>query len=311
MAKIAVIGTGLVGATAAFALIEGDLVHEIVLLDINRSRVEGEALDLGDSTAFTGPSRVFVGDYQDCHDADIIVFTAGANQRPGESRLVLAEKNFEVLRDVLQKLMPCWRGGILFIVSNPVDILTYAACRLSGMDRSKVFGSGTILDSARFRHALSTHARVDARNIHAYVIGEHGDSAVPLWGRATVAGIHFDELCRQVNAPYPDREAVNTYIRQAAYRIIERKGATYYAVGLAIRKVCEAILKDQHRVLTVSGWLSGHYGYHNTVFSLPTVVGRSGRLAELELPLDRTEESALKYSAAIIKAAQERLRELQ
>ncbi|MEW6573668.1 MAG: L-lactate dehydrogenase [Bacillota bacterium] len=307
MAKIAIIGIGSVGATAAYALVASDLAQEIVLLDINRSRVEGEALDLGDSTAFTTPKKVFVGEYEDCHNADIVVFTAGANQRPGESRLALVERNYEVLRDVLNKLENHWRGGILIIVSNPVDVLTYAAAKTTGLERFRVIGSGTILDSARFRHALSAHAGVDARSIHAYVIGEHGDTAVPLWSRATAAGILLDDFCRQKGIPSPERKTITNFIRQAAYRIIERKGATYYAVGLGIRRICEAILKDQNSVLTVSGMLEGQYGYANTAFSLPTVVGKNGRGPAIELPLDRDEQAALKHSAALLKVAQERL----
>lgn len=302
MAKVAIIGAGSVGATTAYALVASDLVEEIVLIDINRPRAEGEALDLGDSTAFTTPTRVFAGDYPDCQNADLIIFAAGAGQRPGESRLALAEKNHAVLRDVLKQLMPYWRGGLLLIVSNPVDVLTYAAVKITALEPSRVLGSGTILDSARFRYALSTYTEVDARNIHAYVIGEHGDSAVPLWSRVRVGGIPLEEFCRQKRIVPPDREAVTTAVRQAAYRIIERKGATYYAIGLGIRRICEAILKDQKSVLTVSGWLGGQYGFNDLAFSLPTVVGRNGRDIALELPLTDAELAALRYSAGILKA---------
>ncbi|RPF46815.1 L-lactate dehydrogenase [Thermodesulfitimonas autotrophica] len=307
MATIAVIGAGSVGATTAYAIIASNIVEEIVLIDINRPRAEGEALDLGDSTAFTTPTRVFAGDYADCQNADLVIFAAGAGQRPGESRLALAEKNHAVLRDVLAQLMPYWRGGLLLIVSNPVDLLTYAAVKITGLEPSRVLGSGTILDSARFRYALSTYTGVDARNIHAYVIGEHGDSAVPLWSRVRVAGIPLDEFCHQKGIAPPDREVVTTAVRQAAYRIIERKGATYYAIGLGIRRICEAILKDQKSVLTVSGLLAGQYGFNDLSFSLPTVVGKNGRGIALELPLVAEELAALRHSAAILKAAQERL----
>jgi L-lactate dehydrogenase len=307
VAKIAVIGVGAVGATTAYALTIGGLTQEIVLLDTNRPRTEGEALDLGDSTAFTSPVRIYAGDYPDCQDADIVITTAGANQRPGESRLDLAERNFGIIRNVLDRLTVHWRGGLLLVVTNPVDVLTYAAAKLTGLGKSRVLGSGTILDSARFRHALSAHAGVDARSIHAYVIGEHGDSAVPLWSRATVAGIAFNDFCRQKGIAPPGREAITTAIRKAAYRIIERKGATYYAVGLALRRICEAILKDQNSVLTVCSLLEGQYGYRDTAFSLPTVVGKNGRSTALELPLDNEEAAALKHSAAVLKAAQERL----
>jgi L-lactate dehydrogenase len=307
LAKIAVIGVGAVGATCAYALIAGGLAHEIVLIDIDRARMEGEALDLGDATAFTNPVRLYAGDYPDCRDADIIIFTAGANQRPGQNRLDLAGGNYGVLRDVLSKLTPHWRGGIFLLVSNPVDILTCAAARITGLEHARVLGSGTILDSARFRHALSTHVRVDARNIHAYVVGEHGDSAVPLWSLATAAGMHIDDFCRGLNIPLPDRESTNTLIREAARRIIERKGATYYAVGLAVRRICEAILHDQNSVITVSGCLSGQYGFCNIAFSLPTVVGKNGRVRALELPLSEAEGTALRHSATVLRVAQERL----
>lgn len=263
-------------------------------------------MDLGDSTAFTTPTQVSVGDYPDCHNADIVVFTAGANQRPGESRLDLTEKNYGILREVISKLIPCWRGGLLLVVTNPVDVLTYAT-KLCGLEPSRVLGSGTILDSARFRYALSKHTGVDARSIYAYVTGEHGDSAAPLWSRATVAGIHLDDLCRQRESVPPDKEAITNAIRQAAHQIIERKGATYYAIGPGIRRICEAILKDQKSVLTVSGLCESRYGYRDTAFSLPTVVGENGRGIALELPPDEEEDAALQRSAATLKGTQERL----
>ncbi|MGO0122003.1 L-lactate dehydrogenase [Desulfothermobacter acidiphilus] len=296
MAKIAIIGTGAVGATAAYALIAGGLLEELVLLDANRSKAEGEALDLGDSTAFTPPAKVYPGDYPDLARAELVIFAAGSNQRPGETRLDLTQRNIQVLQEVAQQLSIHWRGGILLVVTNPVDVLTHVAWKLLGIEPSRVMGTGTVLDSARFRHALSRHTGVDARNLHAYVLGEHGDSAVLLWSRAMVAGIPLEDFCRQRGLPAPDRAEIDRYVRQAAYRIIERKGATYYAIGLGIRRLCEAILRNQHSVLTVTGPVEA-YGLRDVSFSLPTVVGREGRVFPLEIPLAPPEEDALHRSA--------------
>ncbi|MEW5762619.1 MAG: NAD(P)-binding domain-containing protein, partial [Bacillota bacterium] len=196
-AKIGVIGAGRVGATVAYTLMLSGLVSEIVIIDVDRARAEGEAMDLADGTAFTGPVRVYPGDYADLAGADIVVFCAGASQRPGESRLDLLQRNINVVREVVGRLLRYWRGGTLLMVSNPVDALTYAAFKLSGLPSGSVLGSGTVLDSARFRHLLSLHARTDVRNVHAYVIGEHGDSEVLLWSKATIAGVGIDEFCRR------------------------------------------------------------------------------------------------------------------
>ncbi|RDV82886.1 L-lactate dehydrogenase [Ammonifex thiophilus] len=304
MAKIAIIGAGSVGATAAYALIASGLGEEIVLIDVNRAKAEGEALDLGDSTAFTTPVKIYAGDYSDVGNADLIIFAAGANQRPGETRLDLTQRNVAVLKEVAGKLAVHWRGGILLMVTNPVDVLTYVASRLLDLDPRRVLGTGTILDSARFRYALSQYTGVDARNLHAYVIGEHGDTAVLLWSRATVAGIPLEDFCQQRGLKPPDKEQIDQYVRQAAYRIIERKGATYYAIGLGIRRLCEAILKNQHSVLTVTGPVEGTYGYEGVAFSLPTVVGREGRLFTLELPLSSREEEELRRSVDTLLKAQ-------
>ncbi|MBE0466070.1 MAG: L-lactate dehydrogenase, partial [Candidatus Desulforudis sp.] len=258
--KVAVVGVGAVGATVAYTLLTADLANEIVLIDIDRSRVEGEAMDIADGTPFTGPVRIYAGGYEDCRDALIIVFAAGANQHPGETRLELAARNLEVVRNVVDRLLRYWGGGVLLMVTNPVDILTYAALRFSGLPEEAVIGSGTVLDSARFRHLLSRHCQVDSRNIHAYVLGEHGDSEVFLWSRASIAGIHVDEFCDRRGVPRPDRREFAQRVRGAAARIISRKGATYYGVSLSVRRICEAVVRDQESVLTVSGLVHGYCG---------------------------------------------------
>jgi L-lactate dehydrogenase len=299
--KIVIIGAGAVGAAVAYSLVTANLANEVVLIDIDRARAEGEAMDIADGTPFTGPVRIYAGDYEDCRDALVIVFAAGANQRPGETRLDLAARNLRVVRDVTDRLLRHWSGGVLLMVTNPVDVLTYAALRFSGLPEHAVIGSGTVLDSARFRHLLSRHCRVDARNVHAYVLGEHGDSQVFLWSRAAIAGIHVDEFCDRTGVPRPDRRQLTDQVRRAASEIISRKGATYYGVSLCVRRICEAIVRDQQSVLTVSGLVQGYYAITDTSFSLPTVVGRKGRLKVLDLPLDDDEEKALRHSAGVLR----------
>jgi len=305
--KIGIIGAGRVGATVAYTLMLSGLVTEIVLVDADRAKAEGEAMDLADGTAFTGPVRIYMGEYADCRDASIIVFCAGVGQRPGESRLDLLQRNYEVLRDVLTALMRSWSGGVLLMVTNPVDVLTYAAYKIAGLPAGQVMGSGTVLDSARFRHLLSLYTRTDVRNVHAYVIGEHGESEVFVWSKATIAGVDIDEFCRRRGIPEPDREYIVARVRRAAAEIISRKGATNYAVSLAVRRIVEAVLHDQHSVLTVSGPLDGAYGLHGTCVSLPSIVGANGRRQVLALPLDPGEEAALRKSVAVLQDAQRQI----
>ncbi|MBO8128057.1 MAG: L-lactate dehydrogenase [Peptococcaceae bacterium] len=304
MAKIVVIGAGAVGATVGYTLMVSKMVTELVFIDIDKARAEGEAMDISDGTPFTGPIKIYAGEYTDCKGAEMVIFAAGANQRPGESRLDLVERNLRVVKDVMGKLLRHWGGGVLLMVTNPVDVLTYAVHKLTGLPAGMIFGSGTVLDSARFRHLLSLHARVDTRNVHAYVVGEHGDSEVFLWSRADIAGIHIDEFCERRGVPVPDRKFIASRVRNAAAEIINRKGATYYGVSLAVRRICEAVLRDQHSVLTVTGLIDGQYGIKGTCLSLPCIIGKRGRLRVLELPLADNEESTLRHSASILQEIQ-------
>ncbi len=301
--KIAVVGAGSVGSASAYALMISGLVSEMALVDNDRKKAEGEAMDLAHGASFVSPIRIYAGDYQDCHDADIIVFSAGAGQKPGETRLDLIHKNIRVLREVLPRIISPDGECILLMVSNPVDVLTYAALRITGLPPSRVMGSGTVLDSSRFRYLISEQCRVEARNVHAYVVGEHGDSEVPLWSLANIAGIRVEDFCCMHGVPCLDKEALSGQVRRAGYEIIERKGATYYAIGLAVRRICESIIRDENSILTVSGLMDGEYGIRDICLSLPSLVNREGRVRTLPVPMSEEEERALRNSARVLKEA--------
>ncbi len=304
--KIAVVGVGAVGASTAYALAVSGLASELVLVDANRAKAEGEAMDLAHAAAFIKPIRIYAGDYEDCRDASIIIFTAGANQKPGETRLDLLLKNYGILRESLPRLLG---GGdsIFIIVSNPVDVLTYAALKISGLPPERVFSSGTVLDSSRFRHRLSYHCGVAPRNVHAYVVGEHGDSEVLLWSLANIAGTGIDRYCELAGIPPANRREVDSQVRNAGYEIISRKGASYYAVSLALKRICESIIRDENSILSVSGLLEGMYGISGCCLSLPSVISSNGRGKPLELPLSDEEEDALRMSADVLKSAIQKL----
>jgi len=300
--KVAVVGAGSVGATFAYALMLNGLVGEIVLIDIDRKRAEGEAMDINHAVPLSNPVRVWAGDYSDCAGADVVVVTAGTAQRPGETRLDLVQRNAEIFKDVIPSITEHNETGILLIATNPVDVLSCVAWKLSGFPSKRVIGSGTVLDTARFRYLLSEHLDLDPRNVHAYVVGEHGDSEVPVWSLANVAGMRLQEYCRRAQCDIGDdvRDRISHQVRDAAYEVIDRKGATYYAVSVALVRIVEAILRDQHTVLTVSNLVRGSYGISDVMFSLPAVIGREGVERVVELALDDEEVAALKRCANVL-----------
>ncbi|MCS5695079.1 L-lactate dehydrogenase [Desulfofundulus thermocisternus] len=300
--KIAVVGVGAVGSATAYAVMMSGLISELVLVDINRERAEGEAMDLAHGASFIKPIRIYAGEYEDCRDADIVIFCAGVNQKPGETRLDLVQRNFAILKDVLVRLLPLEEHGVFLMVTNPVDILTYAALRLTSLPPSRVIGSGTVLDSSRFRYLLSQYCQVEPRNIHAYVVGEHGDTEVPLWSLANIAGMPVQEFCCWRGVPCLDPEEISRRVREAAYEVIARKGATCYAIGLAVKRICESILRDENSILTVSGLVDGEYGITGVCLSLPSIVNRTGRARVLAVPLAAREEEALHHSARTLQS---------
>ena len=300
--KVVIVGAGRVGSTYAYALILRGLVGEIAVIDLDQDRARGEAMDLGHAAPLSSPVRVCAGTYEDCRDADIVMITAGAAQREGESRLDLLKRNARVLEAVVPQAVRYNPNAILLIATNPVDIMSYVAWKASGLSPEHVIGSGTVLDTARFRFLLSRRLDVDPRNIHAYVIGEHGDSEVPIWSRASVAGIPLDDYCRYADCTLSEdfQAAVEADTKNAAYEIIRMKGATYYAVAAALLRITESILLDQRSILAVSTLVPREYGLGEVSLSLPSVAGRHGVVRPLEIPLNESERVAIRHSAGIL-----------
>ena len=301
--RVAIVGAGNVGSTVAYALLMSGLSAEIVLIDANQSKAEGEAMDLNHAVPLTHPTKIRVGSLSDCAGAAVTVIAAGAGQKPGESRLDLVKRNADIFSAIVPEAAKHNPTGILLVTTNPVDVLTYHSWKISGLPEKQVIGSGTILDTARFRYLLSQHFDVDARSVHAYIIGEHGDSEVPVWSLANIAGMRLEEFCRTNGCPF-DVAAMNDIFkktRDAAYEIIKRKGATYYAVAAGIIRIVEAILRDQRTVLTVSTLIRNYNGLDDVCLSLPTVVDRGGVEGFLRLDLNESERSALAISAQVLK----------
>ena len=297
--KAAIVGCGSVGASIAFRFLQQGLFSRLVLLDANREKAEGEAMDLSDGLPYGATMEITAGDYGDISDCALVVVTAGVNQRPGETRLELIERNTIILKSIMKEITSRPFEGILLIVSNPVDVLTYAAQRLSGYPRERVIGSGTVLDTARLKQLLGEELRVDSRNVHAFIVGEHGDSELAVWSGANVSGLDLDDFCRLRGKALSqgDKERLYREIRDSANEIIKRKGATYYGIAMAVGRIAECIVKDEHAVLPISVVLDQEYGLGNVALSIPSIVGKNGLEKILEIPLGQAERSALNVAA--------------
>ncbi len=302
--RVAIVGVGNVGATCAYTLMMSGRASEIVLIDANKARAEGEAMDLNHAVPFTSPVRIWAGDYADCAGAAVTVITAGAAQKPGETRLDLVKKNTGIFRSIVPQIAQHNPNGIILVAANPVDVLSYVAWKLSGLPAARVIGSGTILDTARFRYLLSQYFGVDPRSVHATIIGEHGDSEVPVWSLANIAGMRLIDFCCIQDVKYDQARMDELFVqtRDAAYEIIKRKGATFYAIGAGLTRIVEAILRDESTVLTVSSLIDRYYGIDDVYLSLPTVVDRGGVEALLRLQLDEMEIVGLRRSADVLKS---------
>jgi len=304
--KVVVVGAGSVGATYCYALAQSGLADEIVLIDRNNDVLQGQVLDLIHGQPFFPTVNIRAGSKADYADAQLVLITAGSSQRPGETRLQLLIKNSEIVGSIAEEIASQKCNGIMLIVSNPVDVLTYVAIKRSGWDRSRVIGSGTVLDSARFRHILSNHCGVDVHNVHAYILGEHGDSEFAAWSMTHVAGINIDEycpVCNQCADWEKQRQLIEQQVRDSAYHIINYKGSTHYAVGLALVKITAAILRGQNSVLTVSTLLDGEFGINDVSLSMPCVVSDNGITKIIKSPLSQNEVDLLFRSADILRRA--------
>jgi len=301
--KIAVIGCGFVGAACAFSLMQSGLFSEMVLIDADKEKAEGEAMDISHGVPFAKPIKIYAGDYEDIVDASLIVITAGANQKPGETRLDLVKKNIAIFQSILPEIKKRNYNGILLVVANPVDILTTVAVKLSGLPENKVLGSGTVLDTARLKHELGNHLDVDARSVHAFIIGEHGDSEIAAWSSANVSGIPLNTFC-EMRGHFNHEEAMKRIaedVKNSAYEIITKKRATYYGVAMAVKRICEAIIRDEKSILPVSSMMHGGYGIKGIALSMPAIVGRSGVERHVPIQLNEEEIENLRKSAKTLE----------
>lgn len=303
--KVAVVGCGFVGSSSAFALMQSGMFSEMVLIDVMKDKAEGEAMDISHGTSLNAPMNIYAGDYADARDAAITVITAGANQKPGETRLDLIQKNISIHSGIMKEIRAQKFEGILLIVANPVDILTYYAKKMSGLPENKVFGSGTVLDTARLRYLLGTKLDVDSRSVHAYVIGEHGDSEIATWACANVSGVPLQDFFALRGMGDQDltlaEKDIADDVKNAAYRIIEKKHATYYGIAMSVVRICRAVLKDEKSVLPVSTTLDGSYGIDGVSLSVPAIVGRNGIEGLVPVMLSESERDELVASAEVLK----------
>ncbi len=301
--KVAIVGCGFVGAASAFCLMQSGLFSEMVLLDADREKAEGEALDISHGVPFAKPMNIYAGGYDDIADAAVIVITAGANQKPGETRLDLVRKNIDVYKKIIPEIAKRDCGGILLIVSNPVDILTYTAMKLSGFTENRVIGSGTVLDTARLKQSVSKHLEVDSRSVHAFIIGEHGDSEIAAWSSANVSGIALDKFC-EMRGHYNHKEStaqIAESVKNSAYEIIAKKRATYYGIAMSVKRICEAIIRNEKSILPVSSMMHGEYGIEDVVLSMPSIVGKFGVENRVSISLNESEIADLQKSAETLK----------
>ena len=301
--KVAVIGCGFVGSSSAFALIQSGLFSEMVLIDADTKRAEGEAMDISHGISFARPMQIYAGNYDDITDAAIIVITAGANQKPDETRLDLIKKNAAIMKSIVGEIKKRDFGGILLIVSNPVDILTLIALKESGYPSNRVIGSGTVLDTGRFKYLLGEHLDVDSRSVHAFIIGEHGDSELAAWSNARIGGLKVNDFC-ELRGHFNHEQSMKKIfenVRNSAYEIIERKHATYYGIAMAVKRICEAIVRNEKSILPVSSLMTGEYGLNDVVLSIPAVVDETGVQKVIPIELNDEELTKLKDSANILK----------
>ena len=301
--KAAIIGCGFVGSASAFSLMQSGLFSELVLIDANREKAEGEALDIAHGIPFARQMKIYAGDYDDIMDSAVIIVTAGANQKPEETRLDLVHKNVNIFKSIIPEVAKRDYQGILLIVANPVDILTYTALKLSGMPENRVIGSGTVLETARLKYRLGEHLSVDSRSVHAFIVGEHGDSEIAVFSSANVSGIPLNRFC-EMRGHFEHEAATRRIaeeVKNSAYEIIAKKHATYYGIAMSVKRICEAIVRDEKSILPISSMMHGEYGISDVALSMPAIVGKDGVETRVPISLNGEEEAKLKDSANTLK----------
>lgn len=301
--KVVMIGCGFVGSACCFSLMQSGLFSEMVLIDADKAKAEGEALDISHGVPFSKPIKIYAGDYDDIKNASLIIISAGANQRPGETRLDLVKKNISIFKSIIPEIKKRDFKGILLIVANPVDILTTVAIKLSGLPENRVIGSGTVLDTARLKYELGNHLNVDPRSVHAFIIGEHGDSEIAAWSSANVSGIPLHKFC-EMRGHFNHDEATKKIaedVKNSAYEIISRKKATYYGIAMAVKRICEAIARDEKSILPISSMLHGEHGIEGISLSMPAIVGKDGVETLVPIQLNDEEVSKLRLSAKTLQ----------
>lgn len=297
------VGCGFVGSASVFALMQSGLFTEIALIDADEKKAEGEAMDISHGIPFASPMKIYAGTYDDVADAAIVIISAGAGQKPGETRLDLVHKNVGIFKSIIPEIAKRNFAGILLVVSNPVDILTQVAVKLSGLPENRVIGSGTVLDTARLRNALGEHLEVDSRSVHAFIVGEHGDSEVVVWSSANVSGVPLSEMC-EMRGHYKHKEdakEIAAAVKNSAYEIINRKHATYYGIAMSVKRICQAIMRDEKTILPLSHMIHGVYDIEGISLSMPVIVGADGVESDMPINLNGEEALKLKESADALK----------
>lgn len=300
--KVVLVGTGFVGMSMAYALLNQGGVNELVLIDVAKEKAIGEAMDLSDGVPCASARMVIrAGDYSECKDANIVVITAGVAQKPGETRLDLAKTNAKIIKEVTENVVASGFKGIFLIASNPVDLMTYVVGKISGFPKNKVIGSGTVLDTARLRFLVAEHLNVSSKNVHAYIMGEHGDSSFVPWSKSYIGCKPLNDIITERKEPEDILENIYKQVQQEAYEIINKKKATYYGIGMGLTKIIKAILNDEHEILTISTYLNGEYGQNDLFIGVPAIVNSQGVQEILNLNLSEEEKEKLKYSCEVLK----------
>ena len=305
--KVGIVGCGNVGASVAYTLMESGLFNEMVLIDYNDAKARGEALDISHCLPFVSQMQIYSGTYSALEGASVVIIAAGVGQKPGETRLDLLHRNVEVFRGMIERITEVNKDCILLVVTNPVDIMTYVTLKLSGFPAERVIGSGTVLDTARLKYLVGQRLGVDSRNVHSFIIGEHGDSELAVWSSANVSGIDLSDYCKMTGVGTDELYPLFESVRDSAYSIIRDKGATYYGIAQSTKRIVEAIVSDEDTILPVSTFVTGHYGIDGITLSVPAIIGRGGIKKVLDIPLDGDEQRRLMLSAETIRDCTDKL----